>query len=100
MTMFRRPLQLIAGLLLPALGSADTLVHWGELSGVTPGNTNIVTANQNFVGATSTYTGTTNNPAVGASLLPGGLRSVALVLGGVQRHRRPASPKTPPRATG
>jgi hypothetical protein len=70
MTMFRRPLQLIAGLLLPALGSADTLVHWGELSGVTPGNTNIVTANQNFVGATSTYTGTTNNPAVGASYYP------------------------------
>ncbi len=56
--------------LLPALVQAESLVQWGELSGVTPGNTNIVTANLSFVGAGSTYTGATNNPAVGASYYP------------------------------
>jgi formylglycine-generating enzyme required for sulfatase activity len=57
-------------LLLPGLLAAETLVQWGELSGVTPGNTNIVTANQNFIGTSSTYTGATNNPAVGAAYYP------------------------------
>jgi formylglycine-generating enzyme required for sulfatase activity len=57
-------------LLLPGLLAAETLVQWGELGGVTPGNTNIVTANQNFIGTSSTYTGATNNPAVGAAYYP------------------------------
>ena len=70
MTSILRSLARAFVLLLPALVQAESLVQWGELSGVTPGNTNIVTASQSFVGANSTYSGTTNNPAVGASYYP------------------------------
>lgn len=56
--------------LLPGLLRAEPLVHWGEPGGVTPGNTNIVTASQNMVGVGSTYSGATNNPPVGPSYYP------------------------------
>ncbi len=70
MIIARRAVLWTLFLLTPGLLWADTLVHWGELSGVTPGNTNIVTANQNFIGTSSTYTGATNNPAIGAAYYP------------------------------
>lgn len=53
-----------------AAASADRLLQWGELTGVTPGGTNIVNTSQGLVGAGTTYTGQTNNPAVGPSYYP------------------------------
>jgi autotransporter-associated beta strand protein len=57
--------------LLAGAGYADTLVQWGErpTGAGTPG-TNIVSANQNFIGSGTTYSGLTNNPAVGANYYP------------------------------
>jgi hypothetical protein len=58
-------------LLLPLLSArAETMVQWGEITNG-PGSTNIVVANQNFLGGgIATYTGNTNNPAVGANYYP------------------------------
>lgn len=52
--------------LLVGTARADTLVQWGERpSGAGTPGVNIVAANSNFVGSGTTYSGNTNNPAVG-----------------------------------
>lgn len=49
----------------------EPLVQWGESpSGAGTPGTNIVANNLNMVGTSTTYSGNTNNPAVGASYYP------------------------------
>lgn len=73
MTTGTRVATYLAALFLLTGAHAETLVQWGESpSGAGTPGTNIVSVNQILVGSGTTYTGTTNNPAVGASYYPDG----------------------------
>lgn len=62
-------LLLSAVVLVVAVSNADVLVQWGETGpdGNTQGATDIVTANVNYVGRSSTYDGGEDNPVVGSN---------------------------------
>ena len=58
-------------LMAACTASAESLVQWGERpTGVNTPGTNIVNANQTILGTSTTYSGATNNPAVGANYYP------------------------------